>query len=114
MSLQSNLEQLNEGKFAKQIDEEFSDLITACLSTGKKGSITIKLELKPGKGGGRTMGVDYKSSVKSPEFDTPTAHLYVANGNALVLSPPEQKEIELKPAAVQEAAPLRAVGGRDS
>lgn len=111
MSLKTNLEQFNGGKFAKQLDAEFSDLVASCVATGKTGSMTIKLKLKPGKGGGQTMAVDYESVVKEPKFDAPVAHLYVANGNALVITPPEQKEIELKPAAAQEAAPLRAVGG---
>lgn len=114
MSLQTNLEQFNGGKFAKQIAEEYSDLVAACVATGKSGTMTIKLKLKPGKGGGQTMAVDYESKVNEPRFDSPVAHLYVANGNSLVITPPEQKEMELKPSAAQEPAPLRAVGGRDA
>ncbi|WP_293000072.1 hypothetical protein [Nevskia sp.] len=114
MSLKANLEQFNGGKFAKRLDDEFRDLVAACVATGKSGAMTITLKLKPGKGGGQTMAVDYDSKVKEPSFDSPVAHLYVANGNSLVITPPEQKEMELKPSAAQEQAPLRAVGGRDA
>jgi hypothetical protein len=97
MSFQDTLRNINLGRFAEELDQEFADLINSCKATGKKGEIIVKLTMKPGKGGARVMTVDHDYKVKSPQFDRPTDHFFVTDQGALVVDNPDQKKLDLRP-----------------
>lgn len=97
MSFRDTFLRLNAGKFAAEVDQEFTDLVGSCRATGKKGKIVIELTVKPGRGGSSTVQVDYDCKAKSPQFDRPTDHFFATGQNTLVENNPNQPELDLRP-----------------
>ncbi len=87
---------LNAGAVAQELTDEFAELVAACNSTRKQGTLTVTLKLKPGRGESKTMEVEHEIKLKAPAFDRPADHLFIVNGNALVLSNPDQKKLDLR------------------
>lgn len=96
---------LNSGEVAKELTEQFSELVAACSSTGKAGTLTLQIKLKPSKGSSKTMTVEHDVKLKAPAFDRPPDHLFVVNGNTLVAYNPEQKKLDLRDVK-RDPAPL--------
>ena len=95
MSFITTLQNMNNGKLLDELDESLAEVVSACYSAGKKGTLTLKLSLKPGKGGARVMAIDHDIKVGAPEFDRPQDHFYVLNGNQLTPDNPEQRKLNL-------------------
>lgn len=76
--------------------DEFSDVLnkvtTAVEEVGKSGSITLKIDIKPGKGG--VLFVDGKVTDKTPEFDKESTIFWASPEGNLVRKDPNQREIE--------------------
>lgn len=107
------LRDINGGKFAEELTEALAEVVESCAATGKTGSITVVLKLKPAKGSGKVMTIEQDYKVKSPEFDQPQQFFFIANGNTLVADNPDQKKLPFRDVMAErndvKAAPVAGV-----
>jgi hypothetical protein len=92
------IQQMRKGGLHTELGDELAGLVLACAETGKKGTLTLTLNVDPGDDG--IMVVDDKIVVKAPRA-TPAKTLYWHDekGN-LIRNRPNQDEL-----------PFRAVKG---
>lgn len=92
------LREYRRGRAVDLASQRLAELIMAVDETNKAGELTIKIKIKPQKGGGseKTMHIDVKSKV--PEMDLPEAVFFSdAEGN-LHRSDPAQEEMRFRDA----------------
>ena len=69
------------GELAEETSDALNELVQACASTGKAGSLTLTIKLKPGKAGQMELIDDVKLKLPAPErgstlmFATPEGNL---------------------------------------
>lgn len=99
------LREYRKGKAVDLASQRLADLIVAVDETNKAGEITIKIKVKPQKGGGseKTLAIDVKSKI--PEIDLPEAIFFSDNEGNLHRTDPAQSELRF-----QEAAGVSARG----
>ncbi|MBN8955040.1 MAG: hypothetical protein J0H17_00290 [Rhizobiales bacterium] len=87
------LREVRKGRAVDLASERLADLVRAVDETGKAGSITITLKVKPEKGGGsqKTIAVDVKAKI--PEIDLPEAVFFSDREGDLHRSDPTQQEM---------------------
>lgn len=90
------LRDLNGGKFIEELTDALQELALSCRGTGKPGSMTISLKMKPGKGGASIMTLEHDFKVKSPEFERPSDIMFVTKGGDLVCQNPDQGTLPLR------------------
>lgn len=83
-----------------EISEAFNDLVAAVQQYRKSGELTLKIVVKPADGGGSTVLVSDKVSLKLPEGDRPVALFFIDGDSNLTRRDPNQPSL-----------PLRALGG---
>lgn len=85
-----------------------NELVLACDKTGKVGSLTMTLKLKPGKGGQMEISDDLK--VKLPEFERGTTLMFPTPEGNLTREDPRQLKIDgLKSVDAPESTELKRV-----
>jgi hypothetical protein len=103
--------ELNGGKFAEELTTALSDLVGACSSIGKAGSLTVTIKMKPGKAGS-AMQVEHDFTLKAPEFDRPTDYMYVGKDNSLLRNDPRQPDLPLVQSVDKETGEIRTAPPR--
>ncbi|SDD94022.1 hypothetical protein SAMN05216337_1017100 [Bradyrhizobium brasilense] len=99
------LREYRRGRAVDLASQRLAELIMAVDETNKAGELTLKIKVKPAKGGGseKTLSIDVKSKV--PEMDLPEAVFFSDQEGNLHRSDPAQQEMtfrdaaELKPSA---------------
>lgn len=86
--------------------EKFAELIKAVSSTGKSGSLTLKIDIKPSTAGAMAVKADVK--VTMPKSLPAEALLWPTPEGNLLNEDPRQTKLELKPVETQ-ATELKAV-----
>lgn len=94
--------------------EALQALVAAVRETGKKGSLTITLNVRPAtKGIGGAFIVEDDVQVKAPKRERSQALYYGTEDNTLIRENPAQLTMELKTIdGAQEAAPLKQVAAQ--
>jgi hypothetical protein len=92
------LREYRKGKAVDLASQRLADLIVAVDEANKAGEITIKIKVKPQKGGGseKTLAIDVKSKI--PEIDLPEAIFFSDNEGNLHRTDPAQSELRFKDA----------------
>jgi hypothetical protein len=93
------LREYRRGKAVDLASSKLAELIMAVDETNKAGDITIKIKVKPAKGGGseKTLAIDVKAKI--PEAELPEAIFFSdAEGN-LHRTDPAQAEMTFRDAA---------------
>lgn len=92
------LREYRNGKAVDLASQRLCELIQAVDETGKAGELTIKIKVKPEKGGGsqKTLAIDVKS--KAPEIDLPEAVFFSDSGGDLHRTDPAQQEMRFRDA----------------
>lgn len=85
---------LRSGDVVREADADLSKVVNAAGATGKKSSLTVKLEAKP-NGRGKILIIDDVTS-KLPKPDKGTTALYTSGTGQLVPFDPDQMEMDLK------------------
>jgi hypothetical protein len=83
-----------------QAGDEFSALVNAVVATGKAGSISMKIDIKPSTAG--ALAVKGSITTKTPKGLPPEALLWPTPEGNLLSEDPRQLKIELRPIANQE------------
>lgn len=77
------------GKLVERLTSEFGKLLKGVESTGKAGTITLKLKVTPSKGDESTLEVVPDISVSIPKADLPKALFYSDGEGSLLREPPK-------------------------
>ena len=109
-SMMDTLLNLREGAAICEASEKLTALIDAVRNTGKVGSITIQLIVKPASKGKITViAIEDKITEKLPEYDKELSIFYASDENLLTKSDPRQmpleglRVVEEKPTKLREA-----------
>lgn len=87
--------------------DEFAKLINQVVQTGKAGSITMKIDVKPSTAG--ALAVKAVVSAKIPKGLPPESLLWPTPEGNLIAEDPRQTKLDLKPVAAEPARELKTV-----
>lgn len=85
------LSTLQDGRLAADLDKKYAELVKQCRHTGKEGTLTLKLKLKPV--GQKQMRHNPELTVKKPEFDRPDDLFFDDDKGHVHTSDPDQKDL---------------------
>jgi hypothetical protein len=84
---------INKGQSHVELSEKLRDLITKVQETGKAGSLTYKVEVKPEAGTENLVIVTDQIAVKLPAGERRKSLFFVDAGNNLVRDNPQQHNL---------------------
>ena len=92
------LREYRKGRAVDLASQRLAELIQAVDETNKAGDITIKIKVKPQKGGGseKTLAIDVKCKI--PEIDLPEAIFFSDQDGNLHRTDPAQSELRFRDA----------------
>lgn len=91
------LRDLRGGTLAEELTEDLAKLAIEVDKTGKQGTISVQLTVKPASKGSGTMVVTDKTSLKLPELAKGETIMFGSPEGSLTRSDPNQKKLDLKP-----------------
>lgn len=93
------LREYRKGRAVDLASQRLAELIMAVDETNKAGEITVKIKVKPAKGGGseKTLHIDVKSKI--PEVDLPEAVFFSDSEGNLHRTDPAQQELTFRDAS---------------
>lgn len=97
------LREIRKGRAVDLASERLADLVRAVDETGKAGSVTITLKVKPEKGGGSQKTIAVEVKAKIPEIDLPEAVFFSDGEGDLHRSDPQQSEMFKEAGSPREA-----------
>ena len=86
---------------------KFSELVNAVVSTGKAGTLTLKIGIKPSTAGALAVKADVNVTI--PKGLPPEALLWPTPEGNLIAEDPRQTKLDLKPVAQEPARELKSV-----
>lgn len=104
------LAEINAGTFEQECASALTHLISQIRKTGGKGSITVKLNLKPSKGN-QTVSVDPEVHTKVPEFERASDFFFMGQDDSLVRDHPEQRKLPLLEVVDRITGEIKEVAG---
>lgn len=105
-SFDVTLREMRHGKSLGELSEELGKLIEAVKTTGKAGSLTYKLTVKPASAGDSvTVQLDDDVIAKIPRSSRGASIFFVTDANTLTRQDPRQREFSLAPVAVVPVVP---------
>ena len=102
------LTSLRYGTLSDDLTKALNELTTKCADTGKQGSLTLKLVLKPGNGGQIEISDDIK--VTTPKEVKGSSIFWATPEGNLTRDDPKQRSIEGLRTLDQETGELRRIG----
>lgn len=104
------IEALRFGTLGDELTDKQRELVAACASTGRSGSLTLTLQLKPGKGG--QIEVFDEIKLKLPKEEKGSSLMFATPENNLTREDPRQMTLTGLKTVEQAAASgeLRNVG----
>jgi hypothetical protein len=85
------LNQLRAGETSDELTEKYAALTLKCADSGRPGSITITMTLKPGKSG--QIEVFDEIKVKEPKMERSATLMFATPEGSLQREDPRQKEL---------------------
>lgn len=104
------LRDIRSGEMVEELTEELAKVVNAVLTTGKKGSVTLKINIDPASKGDAvvTISDDIKSTI--PREKKAGTLMFALPSGSLQRQDPRQTELNLSAVPKAEAsAPLAAV-----
>jgi hypothetical protein len=98
---------LRYGTLNEDLTAALNDLVKVCDNTGKAGELTLKLKLKPGKGG--QMEIIDELIIKAPKEEKGTSIFFATPEGNLTREDPRQLNIEGLRSLDMETGELRRV-----
>lgn len=90
------LADINQGGLVAELSDELAALVKAIRNTGKKGSLTLKLELCPAKGNAGQLGITPRVKCDLPKLDTSQDWFFGLASGDLSRHHPDQGELPLR------------------
>ncbi len=108
------LQEMRKNGLHSELGDELAELVRKVTDTGKAGTLTLTLSLKPTVRAERTtIDISDKIVVKAPRPAAPSTMFWPDEKGNLLRNPPNQPELplrELKGGKTDVKAPLREVG----
>lgn len=101
------LNALRFGTLSEELTKKLHELTQSCTETGRAGSITLTLALKPGKGGQVEVFDDVK--VKLPKEERGSSIMFATVEGNLQREDPRQKKLDLR-SVDADTGEIRVVG----
>lgn len=86
------LKDIRDGELLAELPRKLQEVIEGVQATGKKGKLTIVLELAPAKAGMFVLTDDVKQTIPEPERDTTTV-FFVTDESDLTRRDPRQPKL---------------------
>ena len=102
------LNALRYGTLNDDLSTALNELVDKCSATGKVGELTLKIKLKPGKGGQIEVFDDIK--VSAPKEERGSSIMFVSPEGNLQREDPRQLQIDGLRSVNMETGELRRVG----
>lgn len=96
-----HLAYLERGALDAVATEKLRELVAAIMATGKKGTLTLKLEVSKDNNTDTVVRVCGAISTKVPEFDRANTYLFGTHDGGLLRNDPEQGRLPLGPIEVR-------------
>lgn len=97
--------QIRGGKTQEELSEKLNKLVQDCRNTGKKGELTLTVQIRPDKGDSGQYFVTPSIKTKSPEFAPGETIFWGTPEGNLQRTDPAQHELPLKVVDEQPKAP---------
>lgn len=95
----ATLAELDKGRVHTRLSEQLHDLVVAVQATGKAGTLTLTIDLRPIKRGqSDTLQLTAKTTLKAPAGDdeTPTTVFFTDRAGNLTREDPNQMQLPLR------------------
>lgn len=90
------LAQLRGGKTQEELSQELNQLVQECRTTGKKGSLTLTITVRPDKGDNGQYFLKPEIKVKAPQFETGDTLFWGTPEGNLQRTDPAQGDLDLR------------------
>lgn len=87
------LRQFRNGRLVDEATRQFNELVRAVDDTGKTGSLTLTVTIKPEKGGGNQKALIAQVKTKTPQSELPEAVFFSDEDGNLHRDDPKQQEM---------------------
>lgn len=104
------LQDLNGGQLADKLAVQVQELVAAVRDRGKKGTLTLRLEVAPRKGNIDALNVTARADLKLPEGEPMEAVFFADSSGNLLRDDPRQTALPLHTVARPAATDLRRAG----
>lgn len=105
----STVDVLRKGHLSDELNDKLRELVLAVAQSGKSGSISLTIKIKPAsKGGPLEVHDDVKMTLPRP--DRSSTYLYNTDDGGLTRNDPAQEELPGIRAVEDAPAPIRNVG----
>lgn len=101
------LQDLRYGTLHDELSDKLQEVVNACIDTGKVGSITLSIKLKPGKSGELEIIDTVKAQI--PELEKGTSIMWATPEGNLQRQDPRQMTIDGLKSIGKEDRPLKTV-----
>lgn len=88
--------QLRGGRTQEELSKKLNELVNACRDTGKSGTISLKITIKPDKGDTGQYFLEDNTTVKLPEFERGKTLMFGTPDGNLQRTDPNQGELPLR------------------
>ena len=102
------LGQIRHGEAAAEASRRLDECLCAVRETGKKGKVTVELDIKPMSQDGDQIMIKVSSKAAIPLPEVPAAVFFLDEDNGLHTSDPNQSEFEFRRA---KEKPVRKASG---
>lgn len=99
------IKQLRGGRTQEELSEGINQLVQECRKTGKKGQITLKIDIKPDKGDSGQYFITDEIKIKEPTFERGQTLMWGTPEGNLQRTDPNQGELDLKAVPQEPVAP---------
>ncbi|MGJ8518068.1 hypothetical protein [Carnimonas bestiolae] len=98
---------LRRGETLEELSEELADVQQRCKDTGKVGTITLQIKIRPERGADGMFGITDDIKVKKPQFDRAATIFYEHADMQLRREDPRQVKMDLREAPKSEPQEVR-------
>ncbi len=106
------IKQLRAGKTQDEASEKLNALVQACRSTGKAGTISLKITIKPDDGDTGQYFLQDKLSITKPEFKRGQTIMFGTPEGNLQRTDPSQGEFDLVDVSITKEPVIDVNGGQ--
>ncbi|WP_041522967.1 hypothetical protein [Gilvimarinus agarilyticus] len=99
------IKQLRSGKTQDELSEYVNQLVQDCRATGKMGTITLQIKIKPDTGDTGQYFLEDKITVKKPAFERGKTLMFGTPEGNLQRTDPNQGELPLRDVSSEQQAP---------
>jgi len=100
------LQRHRSGGLLDDASARLAEVVAAVRQTGKPGSVTVKLEIKPAQVGADAVVLTDEIKAKVPRMQATASFWFATDDGALVTTDPRQRELEFTPVPVPAPVPV--------